>query len=185
MLDDFWTWLGGLPQGSASFLGTLVGSSFGLIAILTGALVNASINRGRDDRLREEERAALATTIYAELSGIHRTLTENAQHLTDKPPDFDGGFVVPEPSMRLMPEVIDKIGLLRGDTIRVVMDAYVLTEQYLEGLVLVGGRLQTNLPEGRQLVYLDADKAAFVAEFNRTRATVVKDAMNALAPYMK
>ncbi|MEY9604165.1 hypothetical protein ABIF74_008857 [Bradyrhizobium japonicum] len=93
--------------------------------------------------------------------------------------------MVPEPAVKFMPEVIDKMGLLRGDTIRLVMDAYVLTEQYMEGLVLVGGRLQTSMPEGRQLVYLDADKASFVIEFNQTRATVVKGAMNALAPYLK
>ena len=38
----FWTWLAGLPQGSASFVGTLAGSSLGLIAILIGALVKPS-----------------------------------------------------------------------------------------------------------------------------------------------
>ena len=65
------------------------------------------------------------------------------------------------------------------------MDAYVLTEQYLEGLILVGGKLQTGMPENRQLVYLDAHLAAFVIEFNQTRATVVKEAMEALAPYLK
>ncbi|MGX1016585.1 hypothetical protein AB7M74_010777 [Bradyrhizobium japonicum] len=185
MWDAFWAWLGSLPQGSAAFIGTLTGSSFGLIAILIGALVNASFNRGRDDRIREEDRTALATMLYAELTGMHRTLTENAEHLTNHPPDPTGGFMVPEPAVKFMPEVIDKMGLLRGDTIRLVMDAYVLTEQYMEGLVLVGGRLQTSMPEGRQLVYLDADKASFVIEFNQTRATVVKGAMNALAPYLK
>jgi hypothetical protein len=116
---------------------------------LIGAFVNASLNRGRDDRLRDEERIAVASMLYAELKGIHRTLTETAQHMTDKPPDHDGGFMVPEPSIKLLPEMMSKIGLLRADTIRTVMDAYVLTEQYLEQLILVGGSLQANMPENR------------------------------------
>jgi hypothetical protein len=185
MWDSFWEWLSKLPPGSATFVGALTGSSFGLIAILIGAFVNASLNRGRDDRLRDEERIAVASMLYAELKGIHRTLTENAQHMTDKPPDHDGGFMVPEPSIKLLPEMMSKIGLLRADTIRTVMDAYVLTEQYLEQLILVGGSLQANMPENRQLVYMDAHHAPFVIEFNETRAGVVKEAMNALAPYLK
>jgi hypothetical protein len=105
--------------------------------------------------------------------------------MTDKPPDHDGGFMVPEPSIKLLPEMMSKIGLLRADTIRTVMDAYVLTEQYLEQLILVGGSLQASMPENRQLVYMDAHHAPFVIEFNETRAGVVKEAMNALAPYLK
>jgi hypothetical protein len=181
----FWDWLAKLPQGSASFVGTLAGSSLGLIAILIGALVNASLNRRRDDRLRDDDRIALTSTLYAELLGIHRALIENAQHLTDKPPDAGGGFMVPEPSVKLLPEMLSKIGLLSSDTIRKVMDAYVLTEQYLEGLILAGGTLQSGMPENRQLVYLDAHQAKFVIEFNRVKASVVKEAIDALAPYLK
>jgi hypothetical protein len=143
------------------------------------------LNRGRDDQLRDEDRVALASTLYAELTGIHRSFIENAEHLTDKPPSSDGGFVVPEPSIKLLPEMLSKLGLLRADTIRTVMDAYVLTEQYLEQLILAGGTLQSNMPENRQIVYLDAQPAEFVIEFNRTRAGVVKEAVNALAPYLK
>ena len=186
MWSDFWTWLAGLSQGSASFVGTLAGSSFGLIAIVIGALVNATLNRRRDDRLREEDRIALASTLYAELAGLHRSLIENAQHLTDKPPDPDAGFVVPEPSIKLLTEMLPKVGLLKGETIRKVMDAYVLTEAYLEQMILAGGTLhEENLPQGRQLVYLNANLAEFVTELNRARAKVVNEAMQALAPYLK
>jgi len=186
MWGAFWEWLAHLPQGSASFVGTLAGSSLGLIAILIGALVNAALNRRRDDRLRDEDRIALASTLYAELKGLHRSLIENAQHLTDTPPDPNDGFVVPEPSMKLLPEMLPKIGLLKSETIRKVMDAYVLTEAYLEQLILAGGALHAaNLPEGRQLVFMDANRAEFVVEFNRARANIVNDAMQALAPYLK
>jgi hypothetical protein len=37
------------------------------------ALFNAHLDRRRDDRLRDEDRIALASALYAELSGIHRT----------------------------------------------------------------------------------------------------------------
>jgi hypothetical protein len=69
MLEDFWKWLATLPPSSASFMGTLAGSGLGLLALLAGALFNARLNRKQDDRLREEDRIALASTLYAELGG--------------------------------------------------------------------------------------------------------------------
>jgi hypothetical protein len=93
--------------------------------------------------------------------------------------------VVPEPSIKLLPEMLPKIGLLRSDTIRKVMDAYILTEQYLEQLILLGGTLPTDMPKNSRLVYLDAKRAKFVIEFNRTKAHAVKEAIDALTPYLK
>jgi hypothetical protein len=119
------------------------------------------------------------------LTGIHRTLSENAQQLIHKPPDADGGFLVPEPSVKLLPEMISKIGLLDADTIRIVMDAYVLVEQYVEDMVLAGGELQTDMPEKRQIVYLPATKAQFVIEYNQIKAGAVAKAIEALRPYVK
>jgi hypothetical protein len=60
-----------------------------------------------------------------------------------------------------------------------------MAEQYLEGLIFRGGKLQTNMPESRQLVYMDAKYMKFVVEFNNTRAGVVQEAIDALAPYLK
>jgi hypothetical protein len=53
MWVEFWKWLGALPPSSASFVGTVTGSSLGLIALLLGALFNARLNRRRDDKLRD------------------------------------------------------------------------------------------------------------------------------------
>src|SRR4051794_8523414 len=92
MITSFWDWLARLPSSSASFLGSLAGSGIGLIALLIGAFVNASLNRQRDNRLREEDRLAVASTLYAELKGIHRSLIENAEHLENHPPDPGHGF---------------------------------------------------------------------------------------------
>jgi hypothetical protein len=55
------------PQGEAAFVGALIGSSIGLVALLLGALFNAELNRRRDDRLRREDRRAVATALRAEL----------------------------------------------------------------------------------------------------------------------
>jgi hypothetical protein len=63
MVSDFWQWLQTASQGQAIFVGTLVGSFFGLIALLLGALFNAELNRRRDDRLRTEEQRAVATAL--------------------------------------------------------------------------------------------------------------------------
>jgi hypothetical protein len=185
MWKHFWDWFAALPQGSASFLGTLTGSTLGLLALLVGALFNAHLNRRRDDRLRVADRFALASTLHAELLGIHGILVDNARHLTDKPPDADGGFLVPEPSIKLLPEVLSKIGLLDSDTIQKVMKAYALTEQYLDRLILIGGTLRSDMLANRQFVYLDAQHAKVVIEFNGIRARAVKEAVDALAPYLK
>jgi hypothetical protein len=87
--------------------------------------------------------------------------------------------------MKLLPDVLPKMGLLRAETIRKVMDAYVLTEKYLKGLILAGGKLYPNMPKGRDIVFVDAERTQFVIKFNRTRAGVVQEAINALAPYLK
>ncbi|MET4206865.1 hypothetical protein [Bradyrhizobium sp. LA2.1] len=184
MWEHFWDWLGKLPQSSASFVGTLTGSSLGLIALLTGALVNASLNRRRDDRLRRHDRTAVATVLHAELTGMRRTLIENAEHLESNPPDPKQGFVVPAPSARLLDDATSKIGLLGTDAVRKVMDAYVLNEAYLTDLILAGGQQHPGTPEDRSLIFMPGRLAPFVAEFNRTRATAVDAALKALSPFL-
>jgi hypothetical protein len=181
----FWDWLAALPPGSASFVGTLTGSFLGLVALLLGALFNAHLNRKRDDRLREDDRIALAQAIHAELSGLHRSFVENAQHLTENPPVEGGGFVVPCPTDRIFPEMLPTIGLLRSETIKAVMGAYILTEQYHYKLILLGGKLQPDMPEGQQLVYVGSEHAKIVIELNNVTAGVVKVGIDALAPYLR
>ena len=67
MFSDFFIWLNQQPQGTASFIGTLAGSTIGFLALLAGAMFNARLNRRRDDRLRDQDRTSLATALYAEL----------------------------------------------------------------------------------------------------------------------
>lgn len=185
MLEDFWKWLATLPPGSASFIGTLTGSSFGLLAILAGALFNARLNRKRDERLREEERIALASSLYAELAGIHRTMTTNSQRLTESPPDGDEVSMIPRPTIKILPEVQSKFGLLKSDTVRNVIDAYIVIEQYLDMVILIGGTLRQNMPERRELAYIGAAHSKNVVTLNQGTADHIKTAMDALIPYLK
>ena len=181
----FWDWLGKLPPSSASFVGTLTGSTLGLVALLLGALFNAHLNRRRDDALREADRLAVASALHAELSGLHRAFVENAQHLVDSPPDDDGGFMVPNPTVKILQGVLPKIGFLRTDTINAVMGGYILTEQYHYKLILLGGKLQTDTPEAQQLVYVGSHHTKVVVELNKMTAGVVKAAIDSLTPYLK
>lgn len=42
---SFWQWLQTASQGQASFVGTLMGSFFGLVALLLGAAAHAPVRR--------------------------------------------------------------------------------------------------------------------------------------------
>jgi hypothetical protein len=141
MSSGFWDWLAKLSPSAGSFVGTLTGSTLGLVAILIGALFNARLNRQRDEAIREADRIAIASALHAELSNVYRAFLENAESLVQRPPKPGNGFVVPEPAVKIFPEMIPKLGLLRSDTIHAVMVAYLLAEQYLDGLILLGGTL--------------------------------------------
>jgi hypothetical protein len=133
MLD----WIATLPQSTATFLGALTGSSIGLIAILIGALFNAHLNRRRDDRLRLDEARAVATALQAELAGWHRSLLNNAAELKKAENDF----AVPDFASHetIKSELLSKLGLLDLETLRSVLDAYVIARQYAGHLVMRGG----------------------------------------------
>jgi len=92
--------------------------------------------------------------------------------------------MVPNPTVKILPDMLPKIGLLRTDTIKAVMGGYILTEQYHYKLILLGGRLQTAMPEAQQLVYVGAEHTKVVMELNKVTAGVLKEAMDALAPYL-
>jgi hypothetical protein len=182
MWSTFLAWLSSLPPGAANFVGTLAGSFLGFIALLLGALFNAHLNRRRDDAVREADRRAVASALKAELASIQGTLTGNADQLVSNPPTLGDGFVVPDisHSVQVFPHVLAKIGLLDAEAVRRVVDAYVIIEQYSEGLILLGGTLRQDMPEGRRVVYLDAQHAEIVAGINRSRAEFINGAIRTL-----
>jgi hypothetical protein len=179
-----WEWLQGLSGGAASFIGSFTGSASGLIAILSGALFNAHLNRKRDDEIRRKEARAIAVALRAELKGRAQSLLDNAERL-------EGGvksdsFVVPDiaQSIRVMPNVTGKLGLLDEDTIKEVLDAYVVNEQYFDRLILGGGKLMENMSGNRRLVLMRAESAPIVRGGNLGVNDAVQKAIKKLEKYL-
>jgi hypothetical protein len=145
MLSSFWQWLQEAPSvfwqclhdttpGQATFLGSV----FGFLALLCGAWANASFNRRRDDRLRKEDQRAVVTALRAELKVLRLALNDHAETLKKVQPDE--GFLTPDLSnlVRIMPEMISKLGLLDQETIQSVMDAYGLAGEPLQKVADTG-----------------------------------------------
>jgi hypothetical protein len=178
-----WEWLQGLSGGAASFVGSFTGSAIGLIAILFGALFNAHLNRKRDDEIRRKEARATAVALRAELKGGAQSLLENAERLEGGVKS--GSFVVPiAQSIRVMPNVTEKLGLLDEDTIKEVLDAYVVIEQYFDRLILGGGKLMENMSGNRRLVLMRAESAPIVRGGNLGVNDAVQKAIKKLEKYL-
>ncbi len=139
MLSDFWRWLHDTSPGQATFLGSVFGFVFGFLALLGGAWVNAWFNRRRDDRLRREEQRGVATALRAELAGCRQALLTNAEKMNKD--RRASTFLMPDlaHSIRIMPEMVSKFGLLDKETIDKVANAYLVVEQHSEQLLLAAG----------------------------------------------
>jgi hypothetical protein len=184
MWAEFWTWLQGLSGGAAAFVGSVTGSSLGLLALVVGALYNAHLNRERDDRLRREERRGIAVAIKAELMGTIRTLDGNSKTWEGV---LAGHFAIPDVShsIKVMPRVVEKLGLFDVETARQVMDAYSIIDQYLDRLISLGAANLTTVPEHRRAVVLPADKARAAIYLNGTTADVIREGIAAIDKYAR
>jgi hypothetical protein len=182
MWKCFWEWLGSLPPSSASFVGSLTGAAFGLTAIIVGALFNAYLNRRRDDRLRKIEARTLAIALKAELAGLKQSLTENADGLEKK----DDDFLVPDmaTSVRIMPEMLSKLGLLDPETVQKIITAHRVLERYAEHCLRMGGTM-IETPGTRRQIEMPGDMAARVAKMNRVLVEVIDKALIGLNTYLK
>jgi hypothetical protein len=186
-----WDWFGGLTQGQASFLGSMVGALTGLVALLLGALFNAHLNRRRDDRLRREDRRAVATALRAELAVLNDGLQSHVAILKglDASKDPDEGFNVPDPGQQLqvMPEMVSKFGLLDRATIQSVIEAYGLVkEHYGKLLILEGGKARVDLSSGgRRVVWLPPGQAPAVLRINTVLSDAIQRAIDRLDAYLR
>jgi hypothetical protein len=178
----FWEWLGSLPPSSASFVGSLTGAALGLAAIIVGALFNACLNRRRDDHLRKIEARTLAVALKAELAGLNQSLTENADGLEKGTTDFQVTDIAT--SVRIMPEMLFKLGLLDPETVQNVITAHGVLERYAEHCLRMGGII-IKAPGTRRQIGLPADKAARVAQMNRVLVEVMDKALVGLNNYLK
>jgi hypothetical protein len=185
---SFWQWLQTASQGQASFVGTLMGSFFGLVALLLGALFNAWLNRRRDDRLRREDQQTVATALRAELEGLHRSLKENAETLRQE--DYvkaDQQITVPDlaQSIRIMPMVVSKLGLLDGKIIGAVITAYGVVEAYTAKVLLLGGRPGVTPDNFKRYVALPSDQVTRLVLLTDVTAEEIQKAIDQLGTIRK
>jgi hypothetical protein len=182
-----WEWLQTLSGGAATFVGSATGSAIGLIALLLGALFNAHLNRRRDDRIRKEDARKLATALRAELSGLLATLEANTKMLKEQPPEAGGGLLTPDlgQSVRIMPHLLDKIGLLDVATLRAVIESYLVIEQYAQKLVLVGGTLVENMPGDKRVVSLRAEQTELVITITEAVIDKIRESVKMLSTYVR
>lgn len=96
----------------------------GIITVVIGALVNAQLNRWRDDRLRAGEAKAVAAALYGEMLLMRKEIARTAQrvaHTYTKEPgkEFDQtlleGISLRDPV--LYPALASKLGLLAPDVV--------------------------------------------------------------------
>lgn len=129
LYEPFFEWLSGLKPGPASFVGSLTGFIFGLIALVLGALFNFWLNRRRDNALRREEMKAVAAALYGEILLLREqvayvgriTATTFVAEGTERKPSrkFDEIFLeqntLTDPI--LYPALASKLGMLAPDLV--------------------------------------------------------------------
>jgi len=138
LVSGFWQWLEDASQGQATFIGSLIGSSIGLIALLLGALFNAHLNRRRDNHLRREERETVAAALLAELVGIRNGLSGVVILLKEAHEHETGSTVTDVVRVRVLPDMVSKLGLLGPSTIHRVLSAYSEAEGLRDALMREG-----------------------------------------------
>lgn len=162
-------WLGKLPPSAATFLGTLLGSSLGLVALLIGAFVNADLNRRRDDRLRSEEALSVRSALAGELTGIQIAFNGLADQVEKDVGNTEWPqFLVPDLTslVRVMPLLLPKFGLLPPEIVRQVIDVYVTVEHFRPTLLLLDGKRHPN----ELHVTMQQARAGHVAQLARSVA---------------
>ena len=174
-------WLGAQPPSVGTFLGTLIGSSLGLLALLVGALFNAYLNRVRDDRLRNEEARSIRSALAGELAGIRDTLNSLADEVGKKNVADDtawNSFLVSDPASlaRVMPPLLPKFGLLSPETVAQVVEIYVIIEHLRPSFLLIGGQDHSN----KLHIAMPQKSAGAFAEMARGVATKIDAVIVAL-----
>lgn len=174
-----WAWIEGLKGGAPQFLGSLMGSLFGLMSIVAGAVFNAHLNRRRDDRLRREEARSVIAAIRAELSSIENGFSKKAKLLeTDKQSDFFVRDI--SQAVRLVPELRKQLGLLGEEVVGTVMNAVLLIDEYAERLLFLKGQVTDKLPSGRTMIRIPAAQSKNVVRLNQVTANEISKAIGAL-----
>ena len=125
--------------------GAFLGSLVGLLAILCGAMLNAKLNRQRDDRLYKSEQQALAAALRGELLAIRKRVAwrywafkmdeekrgEKHRHIgNNSRPKWDWTI----PDRYVFRNNLDKLLLLDKNLVVDVIDTYEKIDDYATAL---------------------------------------------------
>ena len=109
---------------------------------VVGALLNAQLNRNRDNRIRRHDRRGLAAALQVEAAMLRDSFFRNATEAdTDHRPD---SLIYVQDPMQLAvvwKEVAARVGLLGTPAIRAVVEAHGSLPMYVEGLLSAGASL--------------------------------------------
>ena len=83
-------------------------------------------------------------------------------------------------SIRVMPTLIPKLGLLDSETVQKMIGVYIIVEQYCESLLMMGGQLQQNMPANRRLVLMPKERAGNVAIMNNNMNAKIEAVIDSL-----
>jgi len=101
-----------------------IGSVLGFGALIAGAMFNYRLNRKRDERLRNEEVAAIASALYGEIVILRRSVARMANAVGNRyithglhgdgsiDSHFIEQFTLPKP--KLYPALASKVGMLHS-----------------------------------------------------------------------
>lgn len=148
-----------------------------------GAILNAHLNRRRDDRLRSQEAQSVRSALAGELGVIRKALSSIADHLEKNAPDDDRHFLMPDPAKlaRIMPSLLPKFGLLTPDTVGRVVEVYATIEQVKPTLLAHGGAQHRN----ELHIVMPINAASKTAVMVRTTAAEVGQVISILTPQAK
>lgn len=177
---DIWSWLATLAPAQATIVGTAIGAGIGFITLIAGALFNAWLNRRRDQAKLDDEALIIAAALKADLTSVANSMRENAE--LAKGTDSDIYVRNPSHSLRVIPHILDKIGLLDLETITSVIGAYTLIDQYMESVLMLGGIPSAHTLSNRLVVLLSGSKNKHLAALNEATVEKIMEAIDSLEP---
>lgn len=113
-----------------AWVGNVIGSSIGLVAILIGALWNAHLTRKRDKLLRQEEVSALRAALAGELAAAMELTAGRLFQVGTVGNGLSGPMLqaLKPPDLVLWPKLCDRLGWLDGALAAQVIKAFSLLE---------------------------------------------------------
>jgi len=70
------------------------------------------------------------------------------------------------------------------ETIKEIIEAYIVIDQYAETLMVLGGVLPVNMPKHRRVIAMPGHRAKALADINRQISARIVATKQKLAPYM-